>query len=89
MVASSQLAPTANLRLPAAVPQVSPLSIDSHTDPTPPLRDASVRGEAPALDIYGNEVNDAVATYKLDATGSLYEEHSPTTEIPRLGVPTT
>lgn len=39
------------------------------------------------LDLYGNEVNDAVAEYKLDATGALYEEHSPQTQVPRLAAP--
>ena len=39
------------------------------------------------VDLYGNTVNDAVAKYKLDATGSLYELHSPQTEVPRLGSP--
>jgi len=39
------------------------------------------------VDLFGNEVSDAVAEYKLDATGSLYETHSPQTELPRLGSP--
>lgn len=39
------------------------------------------------VDLYGNEVTDAVAKYKLDATGSLYELHSPQTELPHLGSP--
>jgi hypothetical protein len=38
-------------------------------------------------DLYGNEVTDAVATYTFDQTGSLYELHSPQTELPRLGIP--
>jgi hypothetical protein len=38
-------------------------------------------------DLYGNEVIDAVAKYKLDDTGSLYEVHSPQTELPRLASP--
>lgn len=41
------------------------------------------------MDVYGNEVTEAVATYKLDASGALYEEHSPQTEVPRLGSPKT
>ena len=41
------------------------------------------------VDLFGNEVNDAVAKYKFDATGSLYELHSPQTEVPRLGSPKT
>ena len=39
------------------------------------------------VDRYGNEVSDAVATYTFDRAGSLYELHSPQTEIPRLGIP--
>jgi len=50
---------------------------------------AAVPAEAPTLDAYGNEVTEAVATYKLDASGAMYEEHSPQTEVPRLGSPKT
>jgi hypothetical protein len=39
------------------------------------------------VDLYGNQVSDAVAKYKLDSTGSLYELHSPQTELPRLPSP--
>jgi hypothetical protein len=39
------------------------------------------------VDLYGNEVTDAVAKYRLDASGMLYELHSPRTEVPRLGSP--
>ena len=39
------------------------------------------------VDLYGNEVSDAVARYTLDPTGSLYELHSPRTELTRLGSP--
>jgi hypothetical protein len=42
---------------------------------------------APPLDVFGNEVSDAVARYKLDASGAPYEEHFPQTELPRLGSP--
>ena len=38
-------------------------------------------------DLYGNEVTDAIATYAFDRSGSLYELHSPQTELPRLGIP--
>jgi hypothetical protein len=41
------------------------------------------------IDAYGNEVTEAVATYKLDSSGAIYEEHSPQTEVPRLGSPKT
>ena len=40
-----------------------------------------------AVDLYGNQVSDAVAKYKLDATGTLYELHSPQIELPRLASP--
>jgi hypothetical protein len=40
-----------------------------------------------AVDLLGNPVNDAVAKYKFDAAGSLYELHSPQTELPRLKPP--
>jgi len=39
------------------------------------------------VDLYGNDVTDAVAKYKLDSDGSLYELHSPQTQLPRLGSP--
>jgi len=38
-------------------------------------------------DLYGNEVSDAVARFKLDDAGSLYEVHSPQTELPHLASP--
>ena len=42
---------------------------------------------AGAVDLYGNEISDAIATYSLDPAGSLYELHSPQTELPRLASP--
>jgi hypothetical protein len=40
-------------------------------------------------DLYGNDITDAVANYKSDRTGGVYEEHSPQTELPKLTPPTT
>jgi hypothetical protein len=40
-----------------------------------------------SVDLYGNEVDDAIATYSIDAAGSPYEVHSPQTELPRLHSP--
>jgi hypothetical protein len=40
-----------------------------------------------SIDLHGNDVMTAVATYKVDETGELYEMHSPHTEVPRLGTP--
>lgn len=52
-----------------------------------PLVNAREESDARAVDLYGNEVDEAVAEYKLDAGGGLYETHSPQTELPRLGAP--
>ena len=43
--------------------------------------------EESTTDLYGNDVTAAVARYKLDATGSLYEAHSPQTQLAKLGSP--
>jgi hypothetical protein len=51
--------------------------------------DAEAPDEPDAVDLYGNEITDAVAKYKLDASGMLYELHSPDTEVPRLKPPKT
>jgi len=52
----------------------------SHDEFAFPPRDVPV-------DFNGNEVRQAIARYKIDPTGALYEEHSPDTELPRLGAP--
>ena len=49
--------------------------------------ESSETEENSATDLLGNDVMRAVAKYKVDETGSLYELHSPHTEIPRLGIP--
>jgi hypothetical protein len=40
-----------------------------------------------SFDIRGNEIARPVARYRLDDRGSLYEVHSPDTEVPRLKPP--
>jgi len=55
--------------------KLTPREGDSQDDPTS------------TVDLFGNDVSDAVAEYRLDATGSLYEVHSPQTEIPKLASP--
>jgi hypothetical protein len=57
----------------------------SHIAVTP----ATPANDDAVIDAYGNEVTDAVATYKLDSSGGVYEEHSPQTEVPQLGSPKT
>jgi hypothetical protein len=39
------------------------------------------------LDVRGNEIARPVARYRVDDRGSLYEVHSPQTEVPRLKAP--
>jgi hypothetical protein len=57
----------------AGVPMVSPTRRDDDFDDP--------------VDLYGNEVTAAVAQYKLDGRGALYELHSPQTELPQLAPP--
>lgn len=68
----SRIASPADAGIPAGIPGVGRISS--------PADDSQ--------DVNGNEISPAVATYKLDATGLLYEEHSPETEVPRLAEPT-
>ena len=49
-----------------------------------PAPSADTEGQ---LDLNGNDVTDAVATYRFGSDGSLYESHSPQTELPKLGPP--
>jgi hypothetical protein len=53
----------------------------------PPGAIETETNEDEATDVYGNRVTAAVARYQLDATGTLYELHSPQTQLPRLGSP--
>ncbi|HUR34720.1 MAG TPA: hypothetical protein VM032_13045 [Vicinamibacterales bacterium] len=55
--------------------------------PVPLLDDPEPEQEQ--RDLYGNDISDAVAKYKSDRSGSVYEEHSPQTEVARLKPPTT
>jgi hypothetical protein len=67
----------------------APSGGSSFVDPQMSVDDSSSLDDdsAGAIDLYGNQVSDAVAKYKLDPTGSLYELHSPQTELPRLASP--
>ena len=80
-ICRSRPAPSASLLAPAAMPL--------HDDASAQIAQTEEFTDAgdDTVDVYGNEVSDAVATYKLDATGGLYEVHSPRTELPRLGSP--
>ena len=57
---------------------------ETFAPPLPAPPDAEPREP---LDLYGNEVMSALAKYRLDSTGSLYELHSPQIEMPRLPSP--
>jgi len=52
----------------------------------PPLELEPMEG---TVDLRGNEVSDAVAKYRIDTAGSLYELHSPRTGLLKLGSPKT
>jgi hypothetical protein len=43
----------------------------------------------PKVDLFGNEIEDAIADYRLDLRGSVYERHSPETAVAALGSPST
>ena len=75
----------------AARPQKTPLADVRRTSLVSDTADGDVPGDDMPhnLDLYGNEVTDAVAKYRFDASGSLYELHSPQTEVPRLAPPKT
>lgn len=47
---------------------------------------ADAAGE-PRIDLYGNEVEDAVGDYRIDVRGDIYERHSPDTEVTQLASP--
>jgi len=67
-----------------------PSSSASFTDSgaTAPPDAPLVLDDAPQrLDLRGNEISRPVARYRVDDTGTLYEEHSPQTELPRLKQP--
>jgi hypothetical protein len=71
---------------------VSGLVAAPHSAPFSSIRHTSHGEIAPSpiaepVDFKGNEVRQAIARYKVDPTGALYEEHSPDTELPRLGSP--
>lgn len=63
--------------------------------PSPPVAAQAAPDEPRLLDgeprttLQGDDINDAIATYGIDEGGNLYEVHSPQTEVPSLGGPTT
>jgi hypothetical protein len=45
------------------------------------------RRAEPHVDVRGNEVDDALADYRFDGRGTIYERHSPDTSVSKLGSP--
>jgi hypothetical protein len=70
----------------AVAPSSDALDARDEAEPRDELDDPADGGDG-FTDLYGNEVTDAIATYTFDQSGSLYELHSPQTELPRLGIP--
>ena len=72
---------------PSQLPLRRPIRIAAPGDLTEPAGPIDTRDSDGTVDLYGNEVSDAIAKYRMDTAGSLYELHSPHTELPRLGSP--
>jgi len=53
-----------------------------------PAKSAKPYEDGRGLDLFGNEIYEAVAEYTIDEDGSLYEMHSPQTDAARLPSPT-
>jgi hypothetical protein len=79
--------------LPSSPAQVAasppaPLQLDvCHAGTADDSQDEEEEAADGFVDLYGNEVTEAIATYTFDQSGSLYELHSPQTALPRLGIP--
>ena len=76
---------TATHPVSSAVEDVESAAAEAFGVPLAPVEGEPI--EDAATDMYGNRVTPAVATYQLDAAGTLYELHSPQTQLPRLGSP--
>jgi len=60
-----------------------------HWGSTPSVTESLPKRTAqPQVDVYGNEIEDALTDYRFDKGGIVYERHSPDTEVPHLGPPT-
>jgi hypothetical protein len=71
-----------------------PTSAASSTSTAPALDDTrysealgAETAAAPRVDLYGNEVEDAIGDYRIDGRGDIYERHSPSTEVTQLAAP--
>ena len=55
----------------------------------PQAVEPAAHGGGPRVDLYGNEVFEAVGDYRVDFHGELYERHAPDTAVLRLAPPGT
>ncbi len=63
---------------------VSPLDLQPSTTHSTPT---DFRFAEPRVDLFGNEVSEAVGDYRVDPGGDLYERHAPDTAVLKLGPP--
>jgi hypothetical protein len=61
-----------------------PIVVPSAVTRGPQVESSSLE---PRVDLLGNEIEDAVADYRVDLGGDVYERHSPETAVPKLGSP--
>jgi hypothetical protein len=76
-------ATSAEITRPAAVPSREVIEgslVEPRDSDEPPV---------PRFDLFGNEIEEAVADYRVDQRGGIYERHSPDTAVPKLGLPKT
>jgi hypothetical protein len=72
----------------SAVPLVIQPGNESSLDTMPSAPVLSDDDDTPrGVDLRGNEIARPVARYRLDRRGTLYEVHSPDTEVPHLRAP--
>jgi len=69
--------------------RVTPSHLEMVHEPVAVAPPVTLQPSDATLDLYGNDVSPAVATYSFDALGSPYEVHSPQTELPRPSSPKT
>src|SRR3954468_20711105 len=85
----SRRTPSRSVSVPASAPS-GPSSSASLIDPAASQggeTDAAADDVAQRVDGRGNEIARPVARYRVDERGSMYEVHSPQTEIARLKPP--
>lgn len=83
---------------PAVAVPVQPSSAPTHARTTsviveeefaPPGAMRTIDSDEPRFDLFGNEIDVAIADYRLDRRGTIYERHSPDTAVSKLGSPKT